>query len=102
MSEQHEYKIRLSADLCKAVPQIGSALQPVADMLSTHGGGRFEIRGGLVSATITASRILTRKERALVKRVILESFNERFPSFAFEVQSMRRQSVSLACKSNSN
>ena len=87
-----DYVIQLSVDLCDAVPSVQKALAPIQDVLTTHGCGNLEVRGRILTMTMTSGKVLNRKERDAVKKIVLEVLNGHFPSFRFQVDSMRRQS----------
>ena len=96
-----EYVIQFSADLRKAAPGIGKVFKPVDDVLTKCGVGKLGVRGRLLRLSIKGPKALTKKERDKVKAIALGAIQDRFPSWAFQVESMRRKSRKSRSQSNS-
>ena len=91
---EYQYTIKCSVELSKVSDSFDSIIKSLNDVYSQYGvQEQFTTRVNLFALQLRTGRILTTKEKDMVRKIILEEFQK----WNLKVESFRRNSRSNSC-----
>ena len=89
----YQYEIVFSADLGAMLPPVGKLCDSLNSTLADGGmNEKLMVRSEVIRGAVTSKRLLTKKEIEAMKKVLLEEFQLKQPTWKIKIESFQRTS----------